>query len=168
MGILIGIGSVGAVGGSLATGHFAGRLHAGWTITLGLVVSGFALLGAALSAMLVSSAMAAVFVVAFVVNGFTQSAYNVFVVSLRQSLPPARFLAAATAAYRLVSFGTLPIGSLAGGALATALGPGKALVAISTSLLLCSTQLIGSPVRHFRTLADHTSTLPAADGDRPQ
>jgi hypothetical protein len=45
---------------------------------------------------------------AFVANGIALAAYNVLAVSLRQAIPPREFLAAATASYRMISFGTIP------------------------------------------------------------
>jgi MFS family permease len=56
------------------------------------------------------------------VNGVTMVLWNVVTVSLRQRITPDRLLGRMNAAYRLVGWGTMPIGAFLGGALAEWLG----------------------------------------------
>lgn len=158
VGLVIGAGGLGAVAGSLATGHLSKRLHAGWTVTLGLIASGAALLCAALLAEPLKVDAAIVFAVGFFINGVAQAAYNVLVVSLRQALPPREFLGAVTAAYRLVSFGPIPLGALVGGVLVQVAGATNALPIIATSLIISSLHLLPSPVKRLRTVEDAESS----------
>jgi MFS family permease len=53
----------------------------------------------------------------FAVLGFGLAIYNVHVVAFRQSIIPSEVLGRAMAAYRLITYGTLPIGALLGGVL---------------------------------------------------
>ena len=60
--------------------------------------------------------------ISFAVSGVAAVLWNVVTVSLRQRITPDRLLGRMNAAYRLVGWGTIPIGSLLGGALAEWLG----------------------------------------------
>ena len=57
-----------------------------------------------------------------VVSGVAIVLWNVVTVSLRQRITPDRLLGRMNASYRLVGWGTMPLGALLGGALAEALG----------------------------------------------
>jgi MFS family permease len=59
---------------------------------------------------------------AFLVGGVTISVWNVITVSLRQRVTPPRLLGRLNSAYRLVAWGTMPLGAAAGGILAQFLG----------------------------------------------
>ena len=58
----------------------------------------------------------------FVVSGVAIVLWNVVTVSLRQRITPDRLLGRMNAAYRLVGWGTMPLGAALGGFLAEALG----------------------------------------------
>jgi len=58
----------------------------------------------------------------FAVSGVAIVLWNVITVSLRQRITPDRLLGRMNAAYRLVGWGTMPIGAFLGGALAELLG----------------------------------------------
>jgi MFS family permease len=59
---------------------------------------------------------------AFFVGGTTIAIWNVITVSLRQQLTPDRLLGRVNSGYRLVAYGTRPLGAAAGGVLAQLLG----------------------------------------------
>jgi MFS family permease len=73
-----------------------------------------------------------------VVSGVAVVLWNVVTVSLRQRITPDRLLGRMNASYRLVGWGTLPLGALLGGSLAEALGlrPAFAAAAVATFLTL--------------------------------
>ena len=58
----------------------------------------------------------------FAVLGFGLTIYNVHVVAFRQSVIPPEVLGRAMAGYRMITYGTLPIGALLGGVLGEWLG----------------------------------------------
>jgi MFS family permease len=60
--------------------------------------------------------------ISFAVGGVAAVLWNVITVSLRQRITPDRLLGRMNAAYRLVGWGTIPVGALLGGALAEWLG----------------------------------------------
>ncbi|MDT0379879.1 MFS transporter [Streptomyces sp. DSM 42041] len=158
VGLLIGVASAGALVGSVAVGRWTARLHAGRTLTAGLVIASASLAAAALAAP--AGPTAVVFSAAFLCNGVALGVYNVYAVSLRQVLPPRELLGAVTANYRLVSLGPAPLGALVGGVLADLAGPGEALVWAGLSVTLCSLLLLRSPLKRVRRV-EEAEAVPA-------
>jgi MFS family permease len=81
-----------------------------------------------------------VIAVAFLVGGVTNALWNVVAVSLRQRITPDRILGRINSSYRLVAWGTRPLGAAAGGLLAELLGL-RAVFAVAAALILAT--LIG-------------------------
>jgi MFS family permease len=94
---------------------------------------------------------------AFVGGGFTIVVWNVIVVSLRQRIVPPGLLGRLNSAYRLVAWGTMPIGAALGGVLAELLGL-TAVFAIMGILVLMQLFLL-------RALTD--AAIDAAERDGP-
>jgi len=59
---------------------------------------------------------------AFFLGGITVSIWNVITVSLRQRITPPRLLGRLNSAYRLLAWGTMPLGAAVGGAIAQLFG----------------------------------------------
>jgi MFS family permease len=72
---------------------------------------------------------------AFVIGGLTNALWNVVAVSLRQRITPDRILGRINSSYRLVAWGTRPLGAAAGGLLGELLGL-RAVFAVAASLIL--------------------------------
>jgi MFS family permease len=79
-------------------------------------------LGAAALAVPVVTANAVLVGASMALTGVTIVLWNVITVSLRQRITPDRLLGRMNASYRLVGWGTMPLGALLGGVLAEALG----------------------------------------------
>jgi predicted MFS family arabinose efflux permease len=62
--------------------------------------------------------------------------YSVHAISIRQTIAPEQVLGRVNASMRLLTFGILPLGALAGGALASAMGMRAALYLAATGMLL--------------------------------
>ena len=77
---------------------------------------------------------------AFLIGGLTNALWNVVAVSLRQRITPDRILGRINSSYRLVAWGTRPLGAAAGGLLGELLGL-RAVFAIAAALILAT--LIG-------------------------
>jgi MFS family permease len=73
----------------------------------------------------------------------------------RQLASPPQMLSRVMATVRFVSWGAIPLGGLAAGALATWLGARDALFVLAALTLLSPLILVASPVRHLRDLPDH-------------
>ena len=72
---------------------------------------------------------------AFLIGGLTLALWNVVAVSLRQRITPDRILGRINSSYRLVAWGTRPLGAAAGGLLGELLGL-RAVFAIAAGLIL--------------------------------
>jgi hypothetical protein len=77
---------------------------------------------------------------AFLIGGLTNALWNVVAVSLRQPITPDRILGRINSSYRLVAWGTRPLGAAAGGLLGELLGL-PAVFTIAAALILAT--LIG-------------------------
>ena len=72
---------------------------------------------------------------AFLIGGLTNALWNVVAVSLRQRITPDRILGRINSSYRLVAWGTRPLGAAAGGLLGELLGL-RAVFAVAAALIL--------------------------------
>jgi MFS family permease len=122
--------------GSLVGSFLAERLERrfGRARSLWLTVAGSSLLIGAPAL----SASPFVLGVAFFVGGFTIMVWNIITVSLRQRIAPDRLLGRVISGYRMVAWGTMPIGAAVGGILGQFLGLRAvfALMALLTLSLL--------------------------------
>ncbi|QCB94830.1 MFS transporter [Cellulomonas shaoxiangyii] len=154
--------AVGAVIGSLCAARVADRL--GRTLALALCI----LVAAASHA--VPALTTSVLVVAGVwaLAGAGIAVWNVVTVSLRQRLTPDHLLGRLNSAYRLLAWGTMPVGALLGGLVAQRVGlvwVFAVATALDLVLLLCLPVL---RERHLRAAEREAGTAPhPADEDGP-
>ncbi|WP_327287247.1 MFS transporter [Streptomyces sp. NBC_01198] len=161
VGSLIAATSAGGVAGALAARRVAGRIG---TARATLLFE----LGLALPGLLIPLTVSGAGVLLFVAGGFCVSAGvvagNIIKASFQQRYCPAELLGRLTASTAFLSYGTIPLGALLGGALGTALGL-RAAMAISTAgIPLAALILVFSPVRRARDLP--TSREPLQPGGR--
>ncbi|HET6859626.1 MAG TPA: MFS transporter [Streptomyces sp.] len=149
VGLMLAASAVGGLTGALCAGKLAARFGQARLIWLSSLVSGpFALLwplsGRGAAAALFAVASGAVF--------FGAVVYNVAQVSFRQTLCPPRLLGRMNATLRFLMWGTLPLGAIAGGAVAEAFGARTALWICAAGFLLVPLPLLLSPLRRMRDL----------------
>lgn len=111
-------GAVGGILGGLLGPKISEKIGSGRSLALALAVEplGMLLIG-------ISSQWYFVWILV-AIEAFTAVVWNVVTVSLRQSLIPTNLLGRVNSVYRFFAWGTIPIGSLLGGALVAALqGP---------------------------------------------
>ncbi|SDM33828.1 MFS transporter [Allokutzneria albata] len=77
---------------------------------------------------------------------------TVIIISFRQAFCPPHLLGRVGAGTQLLNYGAVPVGTLATGALADAVGTRAALWAVAALFLLYGTILIATPLRHHRDL----------------
>jgi MFS family permease len=166
IGLWFSLGSFGAPVGAAGAAWMARRFGAGRTIlyTAALWPLSWLLLPAAPRAyplpLLVASGL---------VGSFAGVAYNVTQVSLRQSLCPQRLQGRMNATMRFIVWGTIPIGSFVGGALATAIGLHAALWVSAAGMFLSVLPLLLSPVPGLRSIADAVREyVPVTETGAPQ
>ncbi|KOT32131.1 MFS transporter [Streptomyces rimosus subsp. rimosus] len=157
LGLMLSASAVGGLAGALCAGPVARRLGQARIIWLAPVVTGpFALLwplsGQGAAAGWFALGSGAVF--------FGAVVYNVAQVSFRQLLCPDALLGRMNATLRFMVWGTMPLGALAGGAVAEAAGSRAAVWVCAAGFLLVPVPLLLSPLRKLRDLP--AGTGPAA------
>jgi MFS family permease len=80
--------------------------------------------------------------------------YNISQVSYRQAITPNRMLGRTNATMRFVVWGTMPIGSIAGGVLGTVFGLRATMMIAAIGGMLSVLWALAPPVRSLETLAD--------------
>jgi MFS family permease len=115
-GLLLSTVAAGSLLGSLVADRVEQRLGRARSLTLTILGSALLVGTPALTAnpFLVGAG--------FLVGGITNAIWNVITVSLRQRITPDRLLGRLNSGYRLVAWGTRPLGAVAGGVLAQAFG----------------------------------------------
>jgi MFS family permease len=148
-----GVGSfVGAWFGARVTGRFGyGRvllvtLIFGNAAPLGVVLTG----GAGDATLLLLCSI-------FVIMGVGIGVANVHAVSLRQTAVPEVIRGRVNAAYRLISWGAIPLGAAAGGLLASVAGGQVAMITGAAGMSLATLWVAFSAVPRLRTIDDATA-----------
>jgi predicted MFS family arabinose efflux permease len=77
---------------------------------------------------------------------------NVIKSSFRQSYPPPHLLGRVTASMQLVNYGTIPLGALLAGALASTIGVRATMWAMLACVVLAGLILLAEPIRGRRDL----------------
>src|SRR5438132_866747 len=155
IGTIGGIGGIGGILGAVTANRLANRIGIGRAIVVGILAGSLSSFGVVLA----TPQFAFVFLTAMVFVGALGTLwYNINQVSLRQSLVPVRIQGRLNATMRFLVWGTLPIGSLLGGALGEIIGVYPAIVLAAVGGLLAIPWVFFSPVRHLMTIPP-----PAAD-----
>src|SRR5262249_39360448 len=119
IGLVITLGSLGGLAGAFFAGRIGRRFGIGPTIIGAAVLFGPPLL--LVPAASRGSALP-LLICAFVLSTAGASIYAITALSLMQTLTPERLLGRMNASRRFIVFGTIPLGSLAGGVLASQIG----------------------------------------------
>lgn len=151
LGLVIGTGAVGALAGAVASSPLTKLAGFGRTMRLTTLLACTSPL-----LLLVPSGHGpvalAVLAAALVVHGFNLAIFNVNALTLRQVATPTGLLGRMNASYRLLLFGTIPLGALFGGGLASVFGLRVGLTVGLIGLACPVVWLIFSPVFALATL----------------
>jgi MFS family permease len=156
VGLIFTIGNLGALIAAFTAQRITRAIRLGRAIVLGLLLAQLGMLALGLAP---ASRAGAYFVAGWMLFGFGGILYNINQVSLRQAITPHRLQGRMNASMRFMIWGTMPFGSLAGGALGTALGLRVTLVIAGIGGLTAVVWLLGRPVR---TLVDIPAESQAA------
>ncbi len=85
---------------------------------------------------------------------FSGVAYNIIQVSYRQAICPPRLQGRMNSVMRFIVWGTIPLGTLAGGALGTWLGLRETILIAAIGGSLSSLWIVFSPQRHLREMPE--------------
>lgn len=161
IGLLGTVGLLGALAASALTGRIARRLGSARALLASTVVNG---VGFLLYPLTGPGLAVGWYVLAGGLAAFTIVTRHVLAVTARQQLCPDRLLGRVSATMELMTWGVMPLGALAGGALGTLLGLRTTLVVCGVAILAASLFVVLSPIRRVRDLpAD--SPLPVSDDD---
>ncbi|CAG7648020.1 MFS transporter [Actinacidiphila bryophytorum] len=160
VGVLVAATGAGGVAGAFAARRVAGRIG---TARATLVFE----LGLATPAVLMALTTGGAGVLLFVAGGSSVAAGvvagNVVKAGFQQRYCPPELFGRLTASTAFVSYGTVPLGALLGGALGTALGLRSAMAVTTAGVPLAALVLLCSPVRGRRDLP----VFSGARGDVP-
>jgi MFS family permease len=132
IGVAFAIGHTGFLAGAAASRRLSRRFGMGWTMHIGIGLFGPTMLAFALAP---PAWAGPAFTLMVFANGFGIAVHNVNQVTVRQVLTPDHLRARVAAVTRLVIFGAIPIGTLAGGLVAEGFGLRAALIVGGVGLL---------------------------------
>ena len=162
VGAVFAVGSVGSVVGALLASRLQRRFGVGRAILLTSV--GFSVGGIAVP-LAPRSFPLPVLMAGFAVMSFASVAYNITQVSLRQAMTPERLQGRMNAAMRWVIWGTIPIGTLLGGALAQTIGLHAALWICAIGGLPTFVFVALPPVRSIVTMPEPVAEPTPAEAE---
>ena len=166
IGIIFSIGSAGSLLAAFSARRIADRFGIGPTSIVAAATFGPSTLLVALAPP--GNGAIPVLIAAQLVFGFTVVAYNIVQVSYRQAICPPRLHGRMNSVMRFIVWGTIPVGTLAGGALATWVGLRDAIVIGAVGGGLSFLWLLFSPQRHLREMpAPIADEVVAADAAPP-
>jgi MFS family permease len=159
VGLTGGAFGAGALLGAFVAGRVGERLGIGRAIVASIVIGGIG--GLALPLATHDNALWLISAGLFV-GGFGQVVYNVNQVSLRQAITPEPLLGRMNATMRFLVWGTIPIGQVIGGLIATFFGTHTAIVVGAIGGLFVFLPVFLSPVRSLERIPDATPDDAAA------
>ncbi|MGZ6272920.1 MAG: MFS transporter, partial [Candidatus Limnocylindrales bacterium] len=147
VGVVFGLGAVGALGGALTANKIAARAGLGRTIIGSIALGGPALLLVPLAP---HDAPVAWLIASVALGGFSAVVYNVNQVSYRQAITPTAIQGRMNATMRFLVWGTIPIGAVLGGLVATWVGVHNSIWVGALGSCLPFLAVLLSPVRSRR------------------
>ena len=154
-GVIGGIGSIGVLAGAMVAGRIAARIGVGRTILWSIAISGPPTL---LAAVAQPATAIPVLTASFFLGSFAGVVYNINQVSLRQAITPERIQGRMNATMRFLVWGTIPIGQIIGGIVATAIGARGAVVVGGILGCFAFVPILFSSVRTLERIPTHAET----------
>jgi predicted MFS family arabinose efflux permease len=100
------------------------------------------------------NAALALLIPAFIVGGLSNVIYNVTQVSLRQAITPERLQGRMNSVMRFIVWGTIPLGSIIGGVLASTIGVQETLIVSGIGCFMPFLPVLFSPVRDIESMPE--------------
>ncbi|HEV7508371.1 MAG TPA: MFS transporter [Thermoanaerobaculia bacterium] len=155
LGVVIAMGGVGAMVGSVVAPRIVQRFGLGRTFVVASLVQGITNLLIPLAGLIGTPGTLAFFAVACLMvpqlfGDMAFMVYNINEVTLRQTVAPEHVLGRVNAGMQLLARGIWPIGSLIGGILAAAIGVRTTLALAAAGVVLSTLWLLASPLRRVR------------------
>jgi len=151
VGVVFGLGSFGSILGALVANRMQRKLGVGLTILIPTMIASCATLSYPLAP---RSFPLPVLIAGQALFGFGAVVYNITQVSLRQAITPERLQGRMNAAMRWIVWGTIPLGTLAGGGIASAYSLRTALWVGGIGSLFTFLPIALTSVRSIRELPE--------------
>ena len=150
IGLMFGVANVGYLAGALTSNRVASKLGVGPTIIAG-AVSGVAWLLIPLAPQTANGAFPYI-VAASTVTAYGVVIYNVTQLSMRQAITPERLQGRMNSVMRFIVWGVMPLGTLLGGSIATAIDLRTAIWAGAIGVSLAWLPLLIGPIWSLRDI----------------
>jgi MFS family permease len=147
IGVVFAVGNIGFLVGAVLAPRISVRLGTGPTLVSSSFFGGASLL---LIPAAPTSQPIPFLIASGVIAGFSIVLYNVVAISLFQATTPDRLLGRMNASRRFVVWGVIPLGSLAGGALASTIGLRETLWVGAVGTSIAFVPLLFSPLRSLK------------------
>jgi len=165
IGLIFSVGSIGALVGVVLATRIAVKIGVGLSIIGSMIIGGLGAIPYYLSGSLTASPLFALYgldvnwyLLAIMAGQFVSFigvvVYNINQVSLRQAIVPIRLQGRMNATMRFLVWGTIPLGGLAGGLLATLVGLRSAIGITVLGGSLAFLWVLLSPVRSLREIPE--------------
>jgi MFS family permease len=159
IGVVFSVGSVGSLIAAVTSRRISDRFGIGPTTIAMAMFFGPPMLLVAFAP--TGNAAIPFLVIALLAGGFSITVYNIVQVSYRQAICPPRLQGRMNSVMRFIVWGTIPLGSLTGGALGSWLGLRETIVIGAIGGGLAMLWILLSPQRHLRE-------MPAPIQEEPQ
>lgn len=153
LGVVFTAGGVGSFLGAWFGSRVTGRFGYGRVLLITLILGNTAPVLVALAGTGTASVLA-LFCTAFVIMGAGIGIANVHAVTLRQAALPEELRGRVNAAYRLISWGAIPVGATLGGVVAGSTDARTAMVSGACGMVLATLWVAFSPVRRLTSIAE--------------
>jgi MFS family permease len=161
IGLAFMIGNLGPLAAAFTANRISERVGVGRTIIAASVILGPTVLLIPFAPH--GNRAVPVLIASFLVGGFANVIYNVAQVSLRQAITPERIQGRMNSVMRFIVWGTIPLGSLVGGALASQIGLKETLIVSGIGSCLPFLPVLFSPVRSIREMPEPITEPPLLD-----
>lgn len=157
IGLVFGLGNIGALVGAVAARPIANVLGVGRTIILSMLLDGpgIVLVAVAPRELAIPFLIAAGFTL-----GVANMVYNINQVSLRQAITPTTMQGRMNATMRFIVWGTIPVGTILGGLLGNTVGLHETIWIGAIGNCFTFLPLLVGPLRHLREMPE-----PLAEGE---
>ena len=162
VGFVFAVFGIGSIGAALIANPIQRRIGVGRAIVLPAVMFPLVTLSYPLAP---KGFPLPVLIAGAVIGGYSAVAYNITQVSLRQAITPERLQGRMNASMRWIVWGTLPLGQLAGGAIATVWGLTAALWVGAIGSLFTFLPVLLSGVRKIKVMPEQVSEPTPAEAE---
>jgi MFS family permease len=150
IGLVFTVSSIGYLVGALVANRLSRRFGVGPTIIIGAAGS----VSLLLLAVAPESNPIPFLIAAQAISGMGVPIYNITQVSFRQAITPERIQGRMNSVMRFIVWGTIPLGSITGGALASQIGLKQTLIVGGVGCCLPFLPVLFSPVRSVREMPE--------------